>query len=542
MSLTFSVITWANRLLIQGFCVETIATMFGKLVNKADFGMNSVQAIDDFLATEIDPSILGTVVGIFVAVLLPTVILLLETVSAKSWDRAVLINKVINLRKVFYGVCLMTASTLFWRIPHVSPFLLVCYAAGLGIMIQVIWISIKWMMDWTESSKNGVKYLLRRQMLTDERINSDERLKIWQQYLGTLTLRDGRPVEGFGDGELFFEVFEQNYYDLLQDRGELLQITMQYMEDVFKSPRSHESEFLEFAFAEFFRSKVSGEAEVYLYWRAILDNEFDNAANDNRRAIYLFDSVMNQTPKNLELDSKFRLGVLASLLFKLILKRNRGILDKQWLEKTIWKIDSHQIIEHDVRGLAQACLLDEFWKHVNEIDHAGGVKSNIGEMGMALDNAATVIFQHVDSIILRRIYNLFRVSNFRGYTENWEQILLDSINRQPIFGYYSDEPAIWTGNDSEAEKLFFQQRWTDAVEESIRISTMTLPLLRVADTGWIIRKIRTTLQAILQKTDFDSNNILLTADSVKADIRLTQMIAYDVYSTSWRQQSKHSIK
>lgn len=54
--------------------------------------MKDLREIDNLLGVIFDSSSLGTVAGIFVAVLLPTVILLLETVQSDSWDRAVLIN------------------------------------------------------------------------------------------------------------------------------------------------------------------------------------------------------------------------------------------------------------------------------------------------------------------------------------------------------------------------------------------------------------------------------------------------------------------
>ncbi|WP_125703666.1 hypothetical protein [Lacticaseibacillus daqingensis] len=492
--------------------------------------MKDLREIDNLLGVIFDSSSLGTVAGIFVAVLLPTVILLLETVQSDSWDRAVLINKVINLRQVFISVCLMAVPTLLWSVPYLKLLLLICYLSGLGTMTRLLWISIRWLMDWTESSQNGIKYRLRRQMLTDNKTDSRERIRVWQRFLASMSLPADKQVKGFSDGALFYEVFLKNYFDMPSYREEILQITTRYLETVFCMPRSNEQEFVNFAFTEFFRCVDSeSEAALYFYWMAILDSEFIHAQEDERRVSFLFHAIRKQTPRIIDSKSEFKLELLSSRLFNLLLKRNRGILDDHWLQQTPWKIDSRQVLEKNVAGRAQSHLLKQFWEYVTKIDESDSSGSELRNNGMRLDNLIEVIFRHANPIVIRQIYSLFRIQNFRELDQDWSQAILDSINRAPIFGYFSSSPAIWSDSYSISSEEFFRREEEDTRAESIRISILSLRSLRASDTGWVIRKVRDSLSTLSIKFNSITNNSIITAKSIQGYVRLLQMVTYEVY-------------
>lgn len=492
--------------------------------------MNKMQTINDMLGTFITASNLSALTEIFIAVLLPTVILLLETVSHDSWDRLVLINKVINLRNVFLSVCLMAISMFLWYVPYVRLVLFICYLAGLGIMLRVLWISMLWLMDWTESPSTGVKYRLRREILTDQKITQRERLNIWQQYLASISSISGKQVVGFTDSRLFFEVFKKDYFDLPANREEFLQITKHYLEGVLNKRDSHEMEFVSFAFGEFFHyAELSKKASIRWSWKAILDIEFKSADHNEERAVLLFHTINSQIPKHDELNAKWKAQVLSSLLFQLLLHDSFVTIDNNWLKGTPWRIDFHQITEENIRGLLQSSLLHQFVKYVNKLDTANYSELNKENNGKTLDRVIKVAFKQVNPIVLYRIYTLFRTQNLRALNEDWSKVLLESINNVPLFGYY-DDMEILDESSNISLKEFIRKNDECEYKESIRISVMSLRSLHDSMTGPLIRKIRDALSSSMKDEKLSINYPRITTDDIRMYLRLLEELAYEVYT------------
>ncbi|QVI31216.1 hypothetical protein KG087_09810 [Lacticaseibacillus zeae] len=135
--------------------------------------------INEFISRYASVNNLGTITSLFIGVLLPVSILLLETVTDNVIDRAVVLKKVVNLKSVLIGLTLIAFCFLLWKSENVRLVASTLFLVGLSMLIFVLLRAISWISDWSESYPNGVRYMWRKQILSDKAIDGEKRLKLW---------------------------------------------------------------------------------------------------------------------------------------------------------------------------------------------------------------------------------------------------------------------------------------------------------------------------------------------------------------------------
>ncbi|MCI1890673.1 MAG: hypothetical protein LKI92_00890 [Schleiferilactobacillus harbinensis] len=458
---------------------------------------NYYQIITDLISKYCSITNLGVVAGLFVGVLLPVVILLLESVSENVWDRAVLLQHVIEFKHAFIGIGLISVTLLLWTISAVRVPLLLSYAIGMAMLIRILILSLFWLSDWNEDYPNGVRYRWRKNILTNRKLTTKQRLKVWTVYLQSISRNRNSEESVFSNREQFVYFFKSNYQDNKMDQLDLLQITSQYTESVFKSPGSREDEFLSFGFSEFFALGNSiDDRNLSSLWDVLLEHERKEAAKNEIRTWLLFYVVDQLTPTEIRQNSAKVFTRLANIICDSLWERNNGSADEQLLAETPWRITASDIEKDNVQGHAQLYLLRAFWKKVDDVEQQSANNNDVVKNGIKLDNLVKVLFANADPILLGQLYELFDILVTPPYESDWSEYLFDRLNRKPLFGYIGRVYDTWSEKDPEGEKNLYESQRKQQDEESIAIAVKSFLRLRYPVEGKrYVEKVQETLNS-----------------------------------------------
>lgn len=448
--------------------------------------INAYLMINNIISQYLSVSNLGAVVSLFVGVLLPVAILLLETVNDNVIDRAVILREVINLEKVLTGLGLIAFSFLLWEIKPIRPVDFVLFIIGFTKLIQVLLRAVFWVSDWSESFPDGVRYKWRKQILSDKAMSGEKRLKLWGAYLDSFTKIDSDRMTlavGFSTGEQFLDFFKSYYNDAKVDKFELLTSTSHYISAIFSSPRSHEDEFLKFGFGQLMKLQDSKDhPEVILAWESLVRQDCHLIAHDDLRTHILLNVIEEFTPKQVTKEKSLFYRKLAQLICDLIWERNRSVQDDDLLTKSAWRISSDHISLDKGHGAAPLFLLNAFWQKVDQIKTRGAAINDLSNLGMRIDSLVRVIFSEADPMVLGQLYEIFRIRPIPPFESDWSKLVCDMLNGHPVFGYTPRGSAVWSvqkedsNEDEEAANAFFAEQLRRQERESIEIVMKSSPL------------------------------------------------------------------
>lgn len=126
------------------------------------------------------------IAGLLLAVLLPILILLIETVRDNVWDQAVILKKVINFRQLLCFVLAICIAIFCWNITNFQIFCLIVFSISSVIEIRILIHTVMWISDWNNSVPNGTRYNWRLEILSNNNLKPDQQLVLWNGYLESM--------------------------------------------------------------------------------------------------------------------------------------------------------------------------------------------------------------------------------------------------------------------------------------------------------------------------------------------------------------------
>ncbi len=115
-------------------------------------------------------------------IFIPLVFFLLDKIEVE-WDRIVIIDKVIQAKKLFLGICLIFAPLFLWSFPPLRLLLFAIFVVGIWIIIKILLTSYRWLRTLDTANKfdqTNYRNILRNQYLA-EPIDWSEKEKIWNE-------------------------------------------------------------------------------------------------------------------------------------------------------------------------------------------------------------------------------------------------------------------------------------------------------------------------------------------------------------------------
>lgn len=105
-------------------------------------------SLDSFLNRTVSLEALIGMAALLVAVLIPLAIFMIDsrTDNAFSWDKAVILSKILNAPRLLASLFLLSAPLLFWKsAAEVKPIILVLYTIGVFFLVQSMVKAYKWL-------------------------------------------------------------------------------------------------------------------------------------------------------------------------------------------------------------------------------------------------------------------------------------------------------------------------------------------------------------------------------------------------------------
>lgn len=432
--------------------------------------------ITEFISQYVSVTNLGAIVSLFIGVLLPVAILLLETVTDNVIDRAVILKDVVNLKKVLFGLGLIALCFLSWKIKLIRPVFFVLYLVGLAILIMVLLRAVSWISDWSESSPDGVRYKWRRQILSDKKIDEDKRLKLWEVYLDSFK-KQNKDHMGLSTnlvtGEQFLDFFKSYYEDSKIDKFVLLTSISNHLDSIFSFPRSYEGKFLKLGLSEL--SKLKDHPEVMFAWKSLIQEECHLVVHNDLRTHIFLEAVQELTPKQATKENSSFYRTLAQLICDVIWEQNQKFQDDDLLANSVWRISSNNISLDNPPGAAQTALLNAFWQKVDQVKTKAALENNSFKTGMRLDSLVRTIFSEADPLVLGQLYEIFQIRPIPSFESDWSKSVFDMFDGHPLFGYIPRGTAVWSvqkedsKEDEKAANTFLLSSYGSRSEKALKL-------------------------------------------------------------------------
>ncbi|BDR57774.1 hypothetical protein [Xylocopilactobacillus apicola] len=419
---------------------------------------------------------LGIVASLISTIIVTITFWLIDTVKGNPWDQAVILKKVVNFKLFLIGLICLVLPFLLWAIPFFRILSLIVFGGGLIILSVIIFRSVRWLSDWSESYPNGVRYSWRIKTLLDKSLDDKQRLQIWEKYLDLFSQQNKYHYEDTYNGNQFLDFFKTIY---AQGSSNLklyfLTLTKEYLNDLFLSNRIKESDFLIFGFNELFKLiKSSDDIELYYTWLSIIRKECNNVSNNDFRSHEFLKAIYSITPNSLTAENNPIFDELANNLCNLLWFRDREGQDYNLINKQ-WRIDSESLFEPNKNGISQSYLISAFLNKVNEVESKNS--EDRLSLGLKLDYLFINITSNADPINFGILSKLFNIKYHPPFDTDWSEYLFEELSCPLTFGYIERSIIGKSGSNEEFEKYYISQKNIQELE-SMKVAIKSLPILK----------------------------------------------------------------
>lgn len=443
------------------------------------------------IGKEVSIGILGTIAGLFVAILVPIVIMLMQNPQGNSWDAAVIQRKIVKLPSTLVGFLLLCLPIIFWNLLDFRMLLILTYFAGLFLIGRVLILASLWLSDWSDNGSSGVKYKWRLETLIDKRLSFQEQLVVWNSYLSQInvTIQGNRSV--LSDGSQFFGLFKLMYSSLssnVDNQAEFLNTVFPYLKNIFESPRNREDEFISFVYTEYLRSDERQQLATSL--QDVIVEEAHNAQSSYFRTQILLNTLNTLNVDLIASTTVEKLQTFTKMVCNLALNQDGAARSNLLLRDSIWKVGSNALADTKLRGRIQKNMLQSFWGIVADGDAHGADTHERFAQGTKIDHLVETIFTNADPITLGGMYLLFSGNNIPITDEDLTFDIYARIRKFPVFGYIgrgANDPMERDVSDDDFRIKVAKQLKSQEIE-SFKIARSSFLMLRNKHTALAVIK------------------------------------------------------